>query len=146
MTVVSHTSSRRATYFCCIFRNSKRFTWTKLFVVCVYICWLIIHCIQTEIYSMVNMKKRKWFIINCKNSDRSDGFFHKWKTWWASEQSQVLDEIFCQCRKKIVWACFAFVVWRLAKVNESECQQCLLGAYNCRIITLGLKTRNQLLV
>ena len=25
---------------------------------------------------------------------------------------------------------FAFVVWGLAKVNESERQQCLLGAYN----------------
>ena len=38
---------------------------------------------------------------------------------------------------------FTLVVWGLAKVNESECQQCLLAAYNCRIMTLGLKTRSQ---
>ena len=31
----------------------------------------------------------------------------------------------------------------LAKVNESECQQCLLVALDCRIMTLGLKTRSQ---
>ena len=41
---------------------------------------------------------------------------------------------------------FAFVVWGLAKVNGSEHQQCLLGAYNCRIMTSRLKTRSQLLV
>ena len=34
---------------------------------------------------------------------------------------------------------FTLVVWELAKVNESECQQCLLVAYSCRIMTLGLK-------
>ena len=48
--------------------------------------------------------------------------------------------------KKIVWAFFAFVVWRLPKVNESECQQCLLVAYNCRIMTSRLKTRSHLLL
>ena len=74
--VVFHTSTRGATYFCCIFRNSKRFTWIKLFEMCVYICWLIIHCMQTEIYSKVNLKKRKWFVINCTNSDRSDDLFY----------------------------------------------------------------------
>ena len=41
---------------------------------------------------------------------------------------------------------FAFAVWGLAKVNESERQQCLLGAYNCRIMTSSLKLRSQLLV
>ena len=40
MIVVSHTSTRGATYFCCIFRNSKRFTWTKLFEMCVCIYML----------------------------------------------------------------------------------------------------------
>ena len=38
---------------------------------------------------------------------------------------------------------FTLVVWELAKVNESEFQQCLLVAYNCRIMTLGLKTSSQ---
>ena len=38
---------------------------------------------------------------------------------------------------------FTLVVWGLAKVNESECQQCLLVAYNCRIMTLGLKTSSK---
>ena len=33
-------------------------------------------------------------------------------------------------------------LWReLAKVNESECRQCLLVAYYCRIMTSRLKTR-----
>ena len=41
----------------------------------------------------------------------------------ASDQSQVLNEIF--------ESFFAFVVWGLAKVNESEFQQYLLAAYNC---------------
>ena len=36
---------------------------------------------------------------------------------------------------------FAFVVWELARGNESERQQCLLGAYNCRIMTLRLKNK-----
>ena len=41
---------------------------------------------------------------------------------------------------------FAFVVWELAKVNGSECQQDMLVAYNCRIITSRLKARRQPLV
>ena len=39
---------------------------------------------------------------------------------------------------------FAFVLWGLAKVNESEYQQGLLVADNCRIMNSRLKTRGQL--
>ena len=39
---------------------------------------------------------------------------------------------------------FAFVLWGLAKVNESEYQQGLLVADNCRFMTSRLKTRDQL--
>ena len=39
---------------------------------------------------------------------------------------------------------FAFVLWGLAKGNESEYQQGLLVADNCRIMTSRLKTRGQL--
>ena len=35
---------------------------------------------------------------------------------------------------------FALLVRGLAKVNESECQQCLLIACNCGIMTSRLKT------
>ena len=49
---------------------------------------------------------------------------------WASDQSQVLNEIF-DLWKKYYQSFFAFVVWGLAKVNESEFQQYLLAAYNC---------------
>ena len=82
--------------------------------------------------------------MNCTNSDRSDDFFtsekhdehlNNHKSWIS-----VLPV------KKIVWAFFAFVVWRLPKVNEGECQQCLLVAYNCRIMTSRFKTRSHLLL
>ena len=39
---------------------------------------------------------------------------------------------------------FAFVLWGLAKVNESECQHGLLVPDKCRIMTSSLKTRCQL--
>ena len=50
-----------------------------------------------------------------------------------TDQSQVVDEIFDQCNSMGFF--FAFVVLGLAKVNESECQQGLLVAGNCRIMT-----------
>ena len=56
---------------------------------------------------------------------------------WASDQSQVIDEIFDQWKHKYGFFCLCGVGF--AKVNESKCQQCLLVAYNCRIMTSGLK-------
>ena len=98
MIVVSHTGTPGATYFVVYLETVKVYSGTKLFEVCVYICWLIIHCIQTEIYSKLNLKKRIWFVMNCTNSDRSDDFFtsekhdehlnnHKsWMKCFASEK------------------------------------------------------------
>ena len=76
----------------------------------------------------VKFEGKKWFVINCANSDGLDGFLTSEK--WASDQSQVLNEIF-DLWKKYYESFFAFVVWGLAKVNESEFQQYLLAAYNC---------------
>ena len=85
--------------------------------------------------------KKKLFVINCTNSDKLDGFLTNEK--WASDQSQVIDEIFDQYNSM---GFFAFVEWGLAKVNKSEFQQCLLIAYNCRIMNSELKTGSQLVV
>ena len=38
--------------------------------------------------------KKNLFVINCTNSDKLDGFLTNEK--WASDQSQVIDEIFDQ--------------------------------------------------
>ena len=59
---------------------------------------------------------------------------------WPSDQSQVEDEIFDHWKQYF----FSFVLWGLAKVNESECQHGLLVHDNCRIMTSSLKTRCQL--
>ena len=62
---------------------------------------------------------------------------------WPSDQSQVEDEILTTENNSMGFF-FAFVLWGLAKVNESECQHGLLVPDNCRIMTLSLKTRCQL--
>ena len=48
--------------------------------------------------------------------------------------------------EKIVYFFFCLSGVGLAKVNESECQQYLLDAYNCRIVTSRLKTGSKPLV
>ena len=70
--------------------------------------------IHAAIYPNLNFKK--WFAINCTNSDRLDGFPHK-------REMSIWSITSCRWHfwpvKTILWF-FAFVVWRLAKVKESE--------------------------
>ena len=60
----------------------------------------------------------------------------------ASDQSQVVEDILTSENNGMDFF-YAFVVWGLAKMNESECQWGLLVADNYRIMTSRFKTRSQ---
>ena len=96
-------------------------------------------CLYWDILQ-ANFEKKKRFVIDCTNSDKSDGFLHMRNKHMTNHKSLIK---FLTSENNRV---FSLSGVGFAKVNESECQQCLLVVYNCRIMTSGLKTRSQLLV